>query len=93
MGEQWISSSLAGILIATVPLSVVVIAPLFGVKERLGALRIAGLAIGFCGVIAIVGSGYGARADALGRRRVHHDFGRRLCDRAAGRAALSVGCR
>lgn len=55
MGEQWLSSSLAGILIATVPLSVVVIAPLFGVKERLGALRIAGLAIGFCGVIAIVG--------------------------------------
>jgi drug/metabolite transporter (DMT)-like permease len=55
MGEQWISSSLAGILIATVPLSVVVIAPLFGVREHLGALRIAGLAIGFCGVIAIVG--------------------------------------
>jgi drug/metabolite transporter (DMT)-like permease len=55
MGEQWISSSLTGILIATVPLSVVVIAPLFGVKERLSALRIAGLAIGFCGVIAIVG--------------------------------------
>jgi drug/metabolite transporter (DMT)-like permease len=55
MGEQWISSSLAGILIATVPLSVVIIAPLFGVKERLGALRIAGLAIGFCGVVAIVG--------------------------------------
>ena len=55
MGEQWISSSLTGILIATVPLSVVVIAPLFGVKERIGALRIAGLAIGFCGVVAIVG--------------------------------------
>jgi drug/metabolite transporter (DMT)-like permease len=55
MGEQWISSSLTGILIATVPLSVVVIAPLFGVKERIGVLRIAGLAIGFCGVVAIVG--------------------------------------
>ncbi|MGH8236947.1 MAG: DMT family transporter [Steroidobacteraceae bacterium] len=55
MGEQWVSSSLTGILIATVPLSVVLIAPLFGVKEKIGALRIAGLAIGFCGVIAIVG--------------------------------------
>ena len=55
MGEQWISSSLTGILIATVPLSVVLIAPFFGVRERLGALRIAGLAIGFCGVVAIVG--------------------------------------
>jgi drug/metabolite transporter (DMT)-like permease len=38
-----------------VPLTVVLIAPLFGVRERIGALRIAGLAIGFCGVIAIVG--------------------------------------
>src|ERR1044072_6667898 len=37
MGEQWISSSLTGILIATVPLTVVIIAPLFGVKERLAA--------------------------------------------------------
>ena len=55
MGEQWLSSSLTGILIATVPLSVVVIAPLFGVREKIGALRLAGLAIGFCGVIAIVG--------------------------------------
>lgn len=55
MGEQWVSSSLAGILIAAVPMAVVLIAPLFGVKERLGVLRLAGLAIGFCGVIAIVG--------------------------------------
>jgi drug/metabolite transporter (DMT)-like permease len=55
VGEQWLSSSLTGILIATVPLIVVTIAPLFGVREQLGALRIAGLAIGFCGVVAIVG--------------------------------------
>jgi drug/metabolite transporter (DMT)-like permease len=55
VGEQWISSSLTGILVATVPLTVVLIAPLFGVRERIGALRIAGLAIGFCGVIAIIG--------------------------------------
>jgi drug/metabolite transporter (DMT)-like permease len=55
LGEQWISSSLTGILIATVPLSVVVIAPLFGVKERLGLVRVAGLAIGFFGVVSILG--------------------------------------
>ena len=61
-GEQWISSSLAGILIATVPLTVVIIAPLFGVREKLGARRLAGLAIGFCGVVAILGldTGHGA---------------------------------
>lgn len=55
MGEQWISSSLAGILIATVPLTVVVLAPLFGVKERLGVRRLIGLAIGLFGVVAILG--------------------------------------
>jgi drug/metabolite transporter (DMT)-like permease len=54
-GEQWVSSSLAGILIATVPMTVVVIAPLFGVKERLGVRRAMGLAIGFLGVVALLG--------------------------------------
>jgi drug/metabolite transporter (DMT)-like permease len=54
-GEQWISSSLTGILVATVPLTVVIIAPLFGVREKLGARRLAGLAIGFCGVVMILG--------------------------------------
>lgn len=55
LGERWISSSLAGILIATVPLVVLIMAPLFGVKERLGARRLLGLAIGFIGVIALLG--------------------------------------
>ena len=55
MGEQWISSSLTGILIATVPLTVVIIAPLFGVREPLGARRLIGLAIGFLGVVTILG--------------------------------------
>jgi drug/metabolite transporter (DMT)-like permease len=55
LGEQWISSSLAGIFIATVPMTVVIIAPLFGVREKLGLRRSFGLAIGFLGVIAILG--------------------------------------
>lgn len=55
VGEQWISSSLAGILIATVPLTVVVIAPLFGVKEKLGARRLVGLLVGLLGVVALLG--------------------------------------
>lgn len=54
-GEQWLTSSLTGILIATVPLTVVLIAPLFGVHEKLGVRRIAGLAIGFSGVVALLG--------------------------------------
>jgi drug/metabolite transporter (DMT)-like permease len=55
LGEQWLSSSLAGILVATVPLTVVMLAPLFGVHEPLGFGRIAGLAIGFAGVVALLG--------------------------------------
>lgn len=60
-GEQWISSSLAGILIATVPLTVILIAPLFGVHEPLGTRRILGLVVGFSGVVALLGfdSGHG----------------------------------
>jgi Predicted permease, DMT superfamily len=54
-GEQWISSSLAGILVATVPLAIVVIAPFFGVKEKLGARRFVGLIVGLVGVVALLG--------------------------------------
>ena len=54
-GEQWISSSLAGILIATVPLTVVLISRFFGVKEQVGPRRMFGLAVGFIGVIALLG--------------------------------------
>ncbi|HEU4624805.1 MAG TPA: EamA family transporter [Steroidobacteraceae bacterium] len=55
LGEQAISSSLAGILLSAVPLTVVMIAPLMGVKERLGMRRWAGLIIGLVGVAALLG--------------------------------------
>jgi drug/metabolite transporter (DMT)-like permease len=54
-GEQWLTSSFSGILIATVPLTVVLIAPLFGVHERLSMRRMAGLALGFSGVVVLLG--------------------------------------
>jgi drug/metabolite transporter (DMT)-like permease len=55
VAESWISSSLTGVLIATVPLVVAVIAPLFGINERIGPRRVLGLAIGFAGVVALLG--------------------------------------
>jgi drug/metabolite transporter (DMT)-like permease len=55
LGERWISSSLTGILIGTVPLTVVLLSPLFGLQERLGARRIVGLGLGFVGVVALLG--------------------------------------
>jgi drug/metabolite transporter (DMT)-like permease len=57
LGERWISSSVTGILIAMVPLVIVLIQRFFGVCESLGAWRIAGLAIGFIGVAALLGAG------------------------------------
>ena len=57
MGERWIPSSVTAILIATVPLIVAIISRFFGVHERLGVARVFGLAVGFGGVVALVGFG------------------------------------
>jgi drug/metabolite transporter (DMT)-like permease len=56
-GERWISSSVTGILIAMVPLSIALIQRFFGVHERLGGWRILGLGLGFIGVAALLGFG------------------------------------
>lgn len=57
LGERWISSSVTGILIAMVPLSIALIQRFFGIREALGGWRIAGLVIGFVGVAALLGAG------------------------------------
>ena len=56
-GERWISSSVTGMLIAMVPLSIALIQRFFGVHERLGLWRMLGLALGFVGVAALLGFG------------------------------------
>jgi drug/metabolite transporter (DMT)-like permease len=56
-GERWISSSVTGILIAMVPLSIALIQRFFGVHERLGWWRCLGLGLGFVGVAALLGFG------------------------------------
>jgi drug/metabolite transporter (DMT)-like permease len=55
VAERWLTSSMTGVLVATVPLTVVVIAPLFGIHEALSARRLGGLIIGFAGVIVLLG--------------------------------------
>lgn len=64
LGERWVSSSVTGILIATVPLLVVSLSPLLGVHEPLGVRRTAGLVFGFVGVVCLLG--LGAVSGALG---------------------------
>lgn len=57
IGERWISSSVTGILIAMVPLSIALIQRFFGVRESLSGWRIIGLSVGFIGVAVLVGAG------------------------------------
>jgi drug/metabolite transporter (DMT)-like permease len=56
-GERWISSSVTGILIATVPLWIALLSRWFGVHEPLSVWRMLGLALGFIGVAALLGFG------------------------------------
>lgn len=63
-GERWISSSVTGILIAGVPLTIAVISRFFGVHESLGGLRALGLVVGLTGVAVLGGMGAGAGANA-----------------------------
>ncbi len=57
LGERWISSSVAGMLIAMVPLSVALISHFFGLHEPLGLWRSVGLVLGLVGVAALLGFG------------------------------------
>jgi drug/metabolite transporter (DMT)-like permease len=54
-GEKEVSSSLAGILIATVPLLIALLAIPFAPDERVGGTRLVGLVIGFAGVALLLG--------------------------------------
>lgn len=56
-GERSMDSALASILNSTVPLFVIVIAPMFLPDERITLARVAGLAIGFAGVVLLVAPG------------------------------------
>ncbi|HEX3976186.1 MAG TPA: EamA family transporter [Solirubrobacteraceae bacterium] len=66
-GEVHIASSLAAIIIASVPLIVTVLSLRFDPSERPTPVRALGLAIGFAGVIALVGIDVaGSSAQVLG---------------------------
>jgi drug/metabolite transporter (DMT)-like permease len=63
-GEQHITSSLAGLLIAADPLFIVLLALRFDASERAGGRRLVGLLLGFLGVVVLLGLDPGG--DALG---------------------------
>jgi drug/metabolite transporter (DMT)-like permease len=53
--ERHLSSSLAGLLIAAVPLVGAALSAMTGSKERIGGRRMVGLLVGFAGVAALLG--------------------------------------
>ena len=75
-GEQTTTSQLAGILMATIPLMVVILAHFLTHDERLTVLRLAGVALGFAGMVVLVG------VDAL----------RGLGHQVMGQALIIGGC-
>jgi len=54
-GEHYVESGLAGILMATIPLGVSIMAHFGTHDEKLTLRKILGLSLGFCGVIVLVG--------------------------------------
>jgi drug/metabolite transporter (DMT)-like permease len=64
-GEEHISSSLAAILIAAVPLFVALLALRFDESERIRGWRLVGLFVGLAGVVALVGIDIAGDSDEL----------------------------
>jgi drug/metabolite transporter (DMT)-like permease len=64
--EQTVDSSVASILNSTVPLFTIVIAPLFLHDEHITVNRIAGLAVGFAGVIILTSGDLGGSGTSGG---------------------------
>ena len=54
-GQQGIDSGLAGILMAVMPLTTLVLAHLFVEGERLNRSKVVGFLTGFCGIVILVG--------------------------------------
>jgi drug/metabolite transporter (DMT)-like permease len=65
VGEQHISSSLAAILIASMPLMVALLSVRFSPADRPTGLRLAGLVVGFGGVVALLGVDVAGRPGEL----------------------------
>ena len=64
-GEQRISSSLAAILIASLPLVIAVLAMRFDPAERVTGVRLLGLLVGLAGVVVLLGVDVAGRAGEL----------------------------
>ena len=65
LGERHVSSSLAAILIAAVPLTVAILAVRFAPQERVHGVRLVGLFVGLGGVVLLLGIDVAGDSDEL----------------------------
>ena len=65
VGEHHVTSSMAGILVASAPIFVTIIAAFYGHDDRLGAGGIAGIAVGIVGVAMLFGVDLSGATDTL----------------------------
>ena len=65
LGEQRVPSSLAAVIVASVPLIVALLALRFDSAERVTGRRMVGLLVGMVGVVALVGVDVAGRASTL----------------------------
>ena len=65
VGQQWIASSLAGVLNGSVPIFLALFAIVLDRSERPTGMRMAGIALGFAGVLAVYGLDVGTDPYAL----------------------------
>jgi drug/metabolite transporter (DMT)-like permease len=65
IGERYVSSSLAAILIASMPLVVALLSVRLSPEDKPTGLRLAGLAVGFGGVVALLGVDVAGRPGEL----------------------------
>ena len=54
-GEEHIDSGIAGVLNSTMPIFTAILAAIFLAEERITPMRLAGIALGFAGVLALTG--------------------------------------
>jgi len=66
IGEQTVSSGLAGVFNATTPLWTAIIALLAGQERRIGALKVGGLLLGFGGTVLILAPWHSAAGTLVG---------------------------
>ena len=65
LGEEHVSSSLAAILIASLPIATALVAMRIDHTERVTGVRLAGLFLGFGGVVLLLGFDVGGQVDEL----------------------------